>query len=96
MVNLEKEGGSTSTSVSKRATIHIPTIDDVKNFVTIAMKYTCDIILVAGRYAIDGKSIMGVFSIDVTKPVELRLDIDGPKDDRDEFLAEIDKYIVKN
>jgi phosphotransferase system HPr-like phosphotransfer protein len=65
----------------KTANIRINTIEDVKNFVDI----------VSGRYAIDAKSIMGIFSLDLSKPLELRVH----SDDCDELMAELDKYIVK-
>ena len=48
----------------------IGTIDHVKKFVNIAVKYAEDIDLVKGRYDIDAKSIMGIFSLDLSQPVE--------------------------
>ena len=50
-----------------------------------------DVDIVSGRYAIDAKSIMGIFSLDLSKPLELR----GHSDDCDELMAELDKYIIK-
>ena len=79
----------------KYATILIPTIDNVKKFVSAVNKYACEAVLITGRYTIDAKSIMGVFSLDVTKPLTLRLDIDGSKDDREELLNEIKEFIVE-
>ncbi len=75
----------------KTATININTIEDVKQFVTQVTKCSYDVDIVSGRYAIDAKSIMGIFSLDLSKPLELRVH----SDDCDEFLASIDKYIVK-
>ena len=75
----------------KTANIRINTIEDVKNFVTTVTKCNYDVDIVSGRYAIDAKSIMGIFSLDLSKPLELRVH----SDDCDELLAELDKYIVK-
>lgn len=75
----------------KTANIRINTIEDVKNFVTTVTKCNYDVDIVSGRYAIDAKSIMGIFSLDLSKPLELRVH----SDDCDEFMAELDKYIVK-
>ena len=50
----------------KTATIRINTINDVKNFVTIVTKCSYDVDIVSGRYAIDAKSIMGIFSLDLS------------------------------
>ena len=75
----------------KTANIRINTIEDVKNFVTTVTKCNYDVDIVSGRYAIDAKSIMGIFSLDLSTPLELRVH----SDDCDELMAELDKYIVK-
>ena len=75
----------------KTANIRINTIEDVKNFVTPVTKCNYEVDIVSGRYAIDAKSIMGIFSLDLSKPLELRVH----SDDCDEFMAELDKCIVK-
>ena len=51
--------------------INLSTINDVKKFVNAVAKYDFDIDLISGRYAIDAKSIMGIFSLDLSKPIEL-------------------------
>ena len=75
----------------KSVTININTIEDVKQFVNKVTKCNYDVDIVSGRYAIDAKSIMGIFSLDLSKPLELRVH----SDDCDELLAELDKYIIK-
>ena len=75
----------------KTANIRINTIEDVKNFVTTVTKCNYDVDIVSGRYAIDAKSIMGIFSLDLSKPLERRVH----SDDGDELLAELDKDIIK-
>ena len=74
-----------------KATVSLQAINDVKDFVNIVMKYDFDIDLVSGRYAIDAKSIMGIFSLDLSKPIQLN----AHTDNADAFLKEIDKFIVK-
>ena len=71
--------------------ININTINDVKDFVTIVSRCEYDVDIVSGRYAIDAKSIMGIFSLDLSK--ELTLNIH--RDDCADFLDAIKKYIVK-
>ena len=51
--------------------IKLDTIDMVKNFVNTAAMCQEDVDLVSGRYTIDAKSIMGIFSIDLSKPIEM-------------------------
>lgn len=74
-----------------KTTVFLQAINDVKEFVTIVMKYDFDIDLVSGRYAVDAKSIMGIFSLDLSKPIQLN----AHTDDAEAFLKEIDKFIVK-
>ncbi|MBQ2798766.1 MAG: HPr family phosphocarrier protein [Ruminiclostridium sp.] len=75
----------------KTATIRINTINDVKNFVTIVTKCSYDVDIVSGRYAIDAKSIMGIFSLDLSKELELRVH----SDNCEELIEELDSFIVK-
>ena len=74
----------------KSVTVMLATINDVKSFVNIVTKYDFDVDLVSGRYAIDTKSIMGIFSLDLSKPIKL----EAHTDDADAFFAEIKPYIV--
>ena len=51
----------------------IGTVENVKNFVNATSNYIEDIDLVKGRYVVDAKSIMGIFSLDLSKPIEMRI-----------------------
>ena len=68
------------------------TIEAVKEFVDIVSRYDVDMELVSGRYVIDAKSIMGIFSLDLSKPIDLNIHADG---DVDAILAALDPYIIK-
>ncbi len=72
-------------------TIKLETINDVKNFVNSVSLCDYDVDLVSGRYAIDAKSIMGIFSLDLTKPIVLQ----AHTDDSSELMEKIAPYIVK-
>lgn len=74
----------------KKTTIMLATINDVKNFVSIVSHCDYDVDLISGRYAIDAKSIMGIFSLDLSKPIEL----EAHTDDAAEFFEKIKPYIV--
>lgn len=74
----------------KKVKIMLATINDVKAFVNVVSKYDFDVDLVSGRYAVDAKSIMGIFSLDLSKVIELQ----AHSDDADAFLAEIKSFIV--
>ena len=76
----------------KTVTINLGSIDKVKSFVNEITKYDNDFDLVSGRYVIDAKSIMGIFSLDLSKPIDLNIHADG---DVDAILAALDPYIIK-
>ena len=74
-------------------TVHISlnSIDKVKAFVNDISKYDFDFDLVSGRYVIDAKSIMGIFSLDLSKPIELNIHSES---NVDEILEALTPYIV--
>lgn len=51
--------------------LYFKTLEDVKSFVNIAMLKDFDLDFISGKYVVDAKSIMGIFSLDLTKPVKL-------------------------
>lgn len=75
----------------KSMTVLLSTINDVKEFVNIVSQYEFDVDLVSGRYAVDAKSIMGIFSLDLSKPIDVNIH----SDDADEFVNAIKKFEVK-
>ena len=76
----------------KTVQISLNSIDKVKSFVNEVTKYDNDFDLVSGRYVIDAKSIMGIFSLDLSKPIDLNIHADSNLDD---ILAALDSYIIK-
>lgn len=62
------------------AKIYLKEIDDVKEFVKIVMLVKYDVDLVSGRYAVDAKSIMGIFSLDLSKPITLNAHTEDAED----------------
>lgn len=75
----------------KTVKVNINTINDVKNFVSIVSRCDYDVDIVSGRYAIDAKSIMGIFSLDLSKELTLNIHSDECAD----FLEEIKGYIAE-
>ncbi len=53
--------------------ISLNSIEKVKSFVNEIAKYDCDFDLISGRYTIDAKSIMGIFSLDLSQDIELKI-----------------------
>ena len=61
----------------KKLMIRLSTINDVKSFVNICAGYSFDIDLSSGRYTINAKSIMGIFSLDLGNPIAVEVLRDG-------------------
>ena len=72
--------------------ILLESIERVKKFVAITSQYDADFDLISGRYIIDAKSILGIFSINLSKPVGLR--IYAEQDEAEEILEGLKEYIV--
>lgn len=63
----------------KEAVILLQSIEDVKDFNRIVALYEGDVDLVSGRYVIDAKSIMGIFSLDLSKPINIQIHGENPE-----------------
>ena len=74
-INMVAEAKKNSKEVETLKTIQISlnSIDKVKSFVNDITKFDYDFDLVSGRYVIDAKSIMGIFSLDLSKPIDLNI-----------------------
>ena len=59
--------------------VSLGTIESVKKFVTKISEFDEDFELICGKYVIDAKSILGIFSIDLSKPVLLRIKAEGER-----------------
>ena len=77
----------------KTVKISLNSIDKVKSFVNDLTKFDTDFGLIAGRYVIDAKSIMGIFSLDLSRPIDLNIHAEG---DAEEILTVLAPYIVES
>lgn len=75
----------------KTVKISLNSIDKVKAFVNDITKFDVDFDLVSGRYVIDAKSIMGIFSLDLSKPINLNI---HSEETMDQILSILKPYIV--
>ena len=73
-----------------KAMIKLKSIDDVKDFVRKANELSYDVDLSLGKYTVDAKSIMGIFSLDLSREIELTVHSDS-----DEFFREIEDRIIR-
>jgi phosphocarrier protein HPr len=73
-------------------TIRLNSIGEVKEFNRIAATVPGDVDLHSGRYCVDAKSIMGIFSLDLSKPINLNVHAEG--NNLDEVLKVLAPYII--
>ena len=71
--------------------ISLNSIDKVKSFVNDITKFDCDFDLVSGRYVIDAKSIMGIFSLDLSKPIDLNI---HSEDSANDVMETLKPYMI--
>jgi len=76
----------------KTIKVSLNSIDKVKSFVNDINRFSFDFDLVSGRYVIDAKSIMGIFSLDLSKHIDLNIHADG--EDLDSVLKVLKPYTV--
>ena len=76
----------------KTVKISLNSIDKVKAFVNDITKFDYDFDLVSGRYVIDAKSIMGIFSLDLSKPIDLNI---HEEDNVDAVMDVVKAYVVE-
>ena len=75
----------------KTVQISLNSIDKVKSFVNAITQFEFDFDLISGRYVIDAKSIMGIFSLDLSKPIDLNI---HSENDVDAILEKLQPFIV--
>ena len=76
----------------KSVYIKLGQIDDVYTLVNMLVAYDGDVDLESGRYKVDGRGLLGIFSLDLTKPVKL---IFHDENKADELFARLNKYVVE-
>lgn len=76
----------------KTVKISLDSIDKVKTFVNDINRFNAEFDLVSGRYVIDAKSIMGIFSLDISRPIDLNI---HNADNLDEIMEILKPYIIE-
>lgn len=74
-----------------KTSIRLSTIEDIRNFSAAVIAFDYDIDLHSGRYLVDAKSIMGIFSLDLLNPIELVAHTDSPE----ALIEKLAPFIVK-
>ena len=76
----------------KTVKISLNSIDKVKTFVNVINRFSAEFDLVSGRYVIYAKSIMGIFSLDISKPIDLNI---HNADNLEEIMEQLKPYIIE-
>ena len=74
----------------KQIQVMLTSIEEVKNFVSLTNKYPFPIQMTTEKYKIDAKSIMGVFSLDLSKPINNVGESDAPE--AQDFLTQAAQF----
>ncbi len=77
----------------KSVEIHINTINDIRNFVDLASRCSFEVDLASARYTVNGKSIMGVASLDKSKALTVLIHTDNDEECA-EFIAQLKPYMI--
>ena len=75
----------------KTVQISLNSIGKVKSFVNTISQFEYDFDLISGRYVIDAKSIMGIFSLDLSKPINLNI---HAEENMEDILKVLAPYII--
>ena len=76
----------------KTVQISLNSIGKVKSFVNAINQFEYDLDLISGRYVIDAKSIMGIFSLDLSKPIDLSI---HTEENLDDIMDVLKPYLVE-
>lgn len=76
-----------------KITIHLSNMNDIKEFNEICNHTNCDIDVSIGRYVVDGKSLLGMYSLDYSNDITIAVHSDD-EDIIDPFLLRISKWTV--
>ena len=87
---IHREVASKGIIKMKAVNIKLSLAENVKYFVNIANKYPYDLDLRVGRHVVDGKSILGIFSLDLSKPITLEVYADHC----DDLMEELKPFII--
>ena len=90
-IPFQKKFSKKEEQIMKTVKISLNSIDKVKAFVNEVKKFDAEFDLVSGRYVIDAKSIMGIFSLDLSKPIDLNI---HSENDVDAILEKLQPFIV--
>ncbi len=75
----------------KTVTIRLSLVENVNKFVNIVGRYPFDMDLRAGRHVVDAKSILGIFSLDLSRPITLEI----YSEECDDLLEEIKPFLAE-
>ena len=75
----------------KSVMIRLSLVENVNNFVNIVTRYPYEMDLRAGRHVVDAKSILGIFSLDLSRPIALEV----YSDDCDDLLEQIRPFLAQ-
>ncbi len=86
---LSGRGNTEDYKVIKTFPLLLQSVDTVKAFVNDMSQMEGDVLLLAGKYVINAKSLMGIFSLNLSDPLQLRFE-----DWKEEYAPVVEKYLA--
>lgn len=77
----------------KQVKINLDTFDKVHEFNFIINRYGDDVELLSNQYIVNAKSLMGIYSLDLSKPLMIQIHEDANK--ADELIKELDSFLAE-
>ena len=74
----------------KSVTLKLSQAEEIKEFVNTVNRYAYEMDLRAGRHVVDAKSILGIFSLDLSKPISLEV----YSDDCADLMEDIKRFMI--
>ena len=72
--------------------VSLTSVDQVKQFVDAACRCSCEVDVSSGRYVVNAKSIMGLFSLDLSQPVGVG--VRGSREEEEEFRTHVAEFLA--
>ncbi len=72
--------------------VSLTSVDQVKQFVDAACRCSCEVDVSSGRYVVNAKSIMGLFSLDLSQPVGVS--VRGAPEDKEAFRTRVAEFLA--
>lgn len=84
-----------STDLQSELILRVDTFEKLKKFISKTTSFDCEIDVIRGKYIIDGKSILGLMSLNILEPINVRI-ITEDREVIKRFNKEMEKFRIES